>query len=867
MVDEAGDTTSRRRFRFDFLTGGDGSVIIPASESESIISSPAMGVSGETGPRGPGLTGDLPRPRRSGGEGVSSPEEGGDGVPVIMGALFLCSTGGESRRRGGEGENRLATSPCGGGEGEIDSYESVLLSLCVRRLAIKGGGDGVSDSLIRRILPLNSGEGGGDGEASSRYRVPRSVTPVRVGGERESSRYTGGGEYIGRLSGGGEGLVSSRVSPKDQAWRVLGPQGQGDSRASLETFRDPKGIHLGHAWGMGGIGPLGPKGPSGGRGPKGPTGPRGPNGGGIIACCLARLAASPKSTNATGRALRLLSASESSEKDDLEDIEEIDLERDLETDLEPDECDLDLDSLLIEESDLDRDLDLDLDFDLDSLFLFLLEALLLTVVCELSEPLGEAGARGRSDFSAAMFVSVGGGGRGGRGGGEDSLGGGGGSLGSGGGVVKDFRENECRAMSAWLPCRFRFRRLSAPPPDWSDTSLDVLLVSSFTLLRERVTRMVSAAAVVSACVTSNSCVPSVIYVSVPSEQGDLSLTIYCISSPPLVCNMYVSPSSVVTSSPSPAISVNSTVSMLRLQFFLRFFLLSLLLVWRAPLSHTRVSSSLGVRHTGVSSFIEFRFSHTGIMWILRVFGVSSTVLYFSMRLSNTCVKRCSTYIFSSIRCLCSDAGVLVFREADSKKVALFTLSKHGTSCDEWVHHVINQVHHVINHVHHVINLVHHEINRVHHVINQVHHVINLVPHVINQVHHVINLVHHEINRVHHVINQVHHVINLVPHVINQIHNEINRVHHVINQVHRVINRVHHVINQVHHVINLVHHVINRVHHVTNQIHHVINHVHHVINLLHHVINLLHHVIIINWTTFTLGKLLIPATVRPISTEL
>lgn len=42
-----------------------------------------LGDKGETGPRGPGLTGECDLSLRSGGDGVNSPEDGGEGVPVI----------------------------------------------------------------------------------------------------------------------------------------------------------------------------------------------------------------------------------------------------------------------------------------------------------------------------------------------------------------------------------------------------------------------------------------------------------------------------------------------------------------------------------------------------------------------------------------------------------------------------------------------------------------------------------------------------------------------------------------------------------------------------------------------------------------
>lgn len=63
--------------------GGDGEV-----ETDSRgDSGPPGGVTGDTLPRGEGLTGDggvIARPmwRRSGGDGVSSPEDGGEGVEI-----------------------------------------------------------------------------------------------------------------------------------------------------------------------------------------------------------------------------------------------------------------------------------------------------------------------------------------------------------------------------------------------------------------------------------------------------------------------------------------------------------------------------------------------------------------------------------------------------------------------------------------------------------------------------------------------------------------------------------------------------------------------------------------------------------------
>lgn len=59
------------------------------------------GDNGETGPSGPGLTGEFDLSLRSGGDGVSSPEDGGEGVPVTgalvrrkTGGVFLCIGGG-----------------------------------------------------------------------------------------------------------------------------------------------------------------------------------------------------------------------------------------------------------------------------------------------------------------------------------------------------------------------------------------------------------------------------------------------------------------------------------------------------------------------------------------------------------------------------------------------------------------------------------------------------------------------------------------------------------------------------------------------------------------------------------------------------
>jgi len=159
-ADNAGEANSLRlRFRFDRRTGRGGSSMRPASESDSIGEAGPRGERGEMGPRGPGLTGDLgdsPLPLRSGGEGVSSPEEGGEGVPVMMWALVRRNTGGESLC-GGEREIRLDIMPWGGGEGEIDSNERPLLVL---RLGIMGGGEGVRDSrrCLKRATP-KSGEG------------------------------------------------------------------------------------------------------------------------------------------------------------------------------------------------------------------------------------------------------------------------------------------------------------------------------------------------------------------------------------------------------------------------------------------------------------------------------------------------------------------------------------------------------------------------------------------------------------------------------------------------------------------------------------------------------------------------------------
>lgn len=90
--------------------------------------------SGETGPSGPGLTGEPgepPRLRRSGGDGVSSPEDGGDGVPAAVWILVRFRTGGVFlwwRTGGGDTDWRLDMVGWGGGDGDgdIDSNDRPL---------------------------------------------------------------------------------------------------------------------------------------------------------------------------------------------------------------------------------------------------------------------------------------------------------------------------------------------------------------------------------------------------------------------------------------------------------------------------------------------------------------------------------------------------------------------------------------------------------------------------------------------------------------------------------------------------------------------------------------------------------------------
>ena len=135
------------------------------------------GDKGETGPKGPGLmgeAGDIPRLCKSGGEGVNSPDEGGEAFGGNGGAFNLLRTGGVLRGSAGEGDKRL-TGGYGGGSGEIDSYDPLRV-LIVRRLrGIPGGGEpasriprirlgvGEGDLSIRRLCT-----GGGDGLVSSR---------------------------------------------------------------------------------------------------------------------------------------------------------------------------------------------------------------------------------------------------------------------------------------------------------------------------------------------------------------------------------------------------------------------------------------------------------------------------------------------------------------------------------------------------------------------------------------------------------------------------------------------------------------------------------------------------------------------------
>lgn len=83
---------------------------------------PLGGDSGEIGPRGPGLTGDagdIPRPCRSGGDGVSSPDEGGEGFETVW-ALLRRNVGGVFLGPGGVTDLFLI-GVYGGGDGDIDS--------------------------------------------------------------------------------------------------------------------------------------------------------------------------------------------------------------------------------------------------------------------------------------------------------------------------------------------------------------------------------------------------------------------------------------------------------------------------------------------------------------------------------------------------------------------------------------------------------------------------------------------------------------------------------------------------------------------------------------------------------------------------
>ena len=130
----------------------------------------------------------------SGGEGVSSPDDGGDEVTML--ALGLYSVGGVFLWTGGvpccTGDTGLARE-IGGGEGDMDSRESLLLLLVL--CFVIGGGEGVNDSV--RNLDRKVGLGdlsilrpryreGGVGLLSSLYKVPRSVIPVGIG-DLESS--------------------------------------------------------------------------------------------------------------------------------------------------------------------------------------------------------------------------------------------------------------------------------------------------------------------------------------------------------------------------------------------------------------------------------------------------------------------------------------------------------------------------------------------------------------------------------------------------------------------------------------------------------------------------------------------------------
>lgn len=174
--DEAGEAGSRILWRLDLL--GDGGELGEAgAEGEGIGvndlwgDAGPLGDNGETGPRGPGLIGERDLSRKSGGDGVSSPDEGGDGVPVIStlvcrstGGVFLWIWGGDIdilRVRGcGVIDLGLTGWRGGDGDGEMDSKEPLLaLRVLFRNI---GGGDGVKDSILCRGL------GGGDREPSKR---------------------------------------------------------------------------------------------------------------------------------------------------------------------------------------------------------------------------------------------------------------------------------------------------------------------------------------------------------------------------------------------------------------------------------------------------------------------------------------------------------------------------------------------------------------------------------------------------------------------------------------------------------------------------------------------------------------------------
>lgn len=216
--DEIGDAGAAWRLEKRGIRIGGGDIGFSSPGEEPLGEAGPRGDKGETGPSGPGLTGeagDTPWPCRSGGDGVSSPDDGGDGGDTGC-ALLLRRTGGVFLGPEGEGDGRLGIPANGGGDGDIDSYEPLLVLLVCFLGILPGGGE--TESRLIRILSAGGDSdfsilllwtGGGEGEASSRYKVPRSVIPV-MGGDLEPSLYIGGGgEYTRIRSGTGDGLLSS----------------------------------------------------------------------------------------------------------------------------------------------------------------------------------------------------------------------------------------------------------------------------------------------------------------------------------------------------------------------------------------------------------------------------------------------------------------------------------------------------------------------------------------------------------------------------------------------------------------------------------------------------------------------------------